>query len=650
MSQHDISFSRSQSLAKGLATLALLKANFDSGIDHLDMLLPFAADCMVCYPQDNFTAEDIRSSLAERYGLQVPLASMQLILTRATHRKLISRHGGRYFRDNVARSTVPDIQKKSKGIQQEHSIIAQALIQYARQHQLFIASEEEALAIIFEFISQFHIQLLLEPSTEDGGAPLLGDQLKGLGTKESRTVARFLLRECLTNKQLEPIIRRILEGYVLQNALLLKDITTAQRKFKDITVYFDTTFLLNALGLAGKDASLVSRESLDVLRATNASLAVFDITVKEIKRILHVYERHLGTQEGIESLRPYPVARYLVSQRYSPSDIREESALLETRLRDLGLKIVPIPDRKPYFTLDEADLTKRLKRPDDTDLEPRVVHDVDCTAAVLTIRAGHHSETYDSAKAVFATTTGLLVKNVREWFREQGQSGVSPVIHTHALSSIAWLKKPAAAANLKLNELIALCSAALAPSARTWELFIKHLRKLRADKRITNDELVAVIASELSDNLLSQFDEDLEPDASTLTEVISRVKQAYKLEAEAAIEKVKREASEQIAAAEAQKAKTEQENRALILTLRGRALTISRIVGRIFFVLSIVFLVIGPFLLGTIITGLLYYIVSVLVWIAGTLGLLFGGFVQQWRNSLEVALEKKVRGWLGVSE
>jgi len=227
---------------------------------------------------------------------------------------------------------------------------------------------------------------------------------------------------------------------------------------------------------------------------------------------------------------------------------------------------------------------------------------------------------------------------------------VLPVVHTHALSSIAWLKKPAAAANLKLNELIALCSAALAPSARTWDLFLKHLRKLRADKRITNDELVAIIASELTDSLLSEFDEDVEPDASTLTEIVNRVKETYRLEAEAMIQRIKQEATEQISAAHADKDKTEKENRALVLTLRGKARSVSLIIGRIFFVLSVLILVVGPVLLGTIITGLAYYIVSAFVWIAGVFGLLFGGYVQQWRNSLEISIEKKLRVWLGVGE
>ncbi|MBX2990109.1 MAG: hypothetical protein KF749_02965 [Bacteroidetes bacterium] len=657
MKNASVSVLSSHKLAKGLATLALLKANYDSGIDHLDMLLPFVADCIICFPYDDFSAQDMRNLLTERYGLKIPTTSMQMLLTRASKRKLVRREGGRYFRDKVSRTTTPDISKRLSEIQTEHAVIAKALMHHAQQHNLKLQNEDDALALLFEFISQFHVELLLDPSTDEGGGPVFQDQFRSLGTKELRIVARFVLAECLANQELRRIVRRVLEGYVLQNALLLKDISTAQSRFKDLTAYFDTAFLLNALGLTGDAAKVAARESLDLLKVTNVSLAVFDTTVEEIRRILHVYERHLATQKGIETLRAYPITRHLLARRYSPSDVREESAMLRSHLRDLGFRIVPVPDHIDKFTLDEADLTRRLKRPAESDTEPRVVHDVDCVASVLTVRKGRHPQSYDSAKAVFVTTTGLLVKNVKEWFRGQGQIGVYPVIHSSALSSIAWLKKPTAIADLKLNELIALCSAALVPSQRTWDLFVKHLQNMRTENRINDDEMVAVIASELTENLLSQFDEDVEPDSTTLTEVVNRVKESYASEAEAKIEKIRGEASQEIAAVHAEKTQvqvrleeSETRQRELMLALRGRAKTIALIVGKVFFIFSIVVLLVCPFMIGTIITGIWARIIGGIVWVSGVAGLVWGWYVKQWQNAVEFRIESLLRRFFHVSE
>ena len=69
------------------------------------------------------------------------------------------------------------------------------------------------------------------------------------------------------------------------------------------------------------------------------------------------------------------------------------------------------------------------------------------------------------------------------------------------LSTAAWLKKPAAASNVKLNELIASCSVALQPSARRWQALKDNLAKLTQTGELSSEEMVAVVASTNSQRL-----------------------------------------------------------------------------------------------------------------------------------------------------
>lgn len=165
----------------------------------------------------------------------------------------------------------------------------------------------------------------------------------------------------------------------------------------------------------------------------------------------------------------------------------------------------------------------------DNDAEaPRVINDVDCIGAILTLRAGRHPRSMDSARAVLATTAAKMVNNATKWFRDQGEPGIPPVVHLAALTSIAWLKKPAAAADLKVQELIALCGAALKPSTSTWDRFFFYLRNAKADGSLTTDEEVAILASELTDGQLSHLsDVSDDPDAATIAEVVARVRNTY---------------------------------------------------------------------------------------------------------------------------
>jgi hypothetical protein len=334
--------------------------------------------------------------------------------------------------------------------------------------------------------------------------------------------------------------------------------------------------------------------------------------------------------------------------------------LLEVNLKVLGLGIRKTPSRDPRYTLDEMALTQLIKRPTDSDLNPRVVHDVDCIASVLTLRAGHTALSYDDARAVFATTTGLLVTHVREWYRTSGETGVGPVIHQLALSNIAWLKKPASASKLKLHELIALCNAALAPPRKVWDLFTKHLRTLVQSGRLSSDEVVAVVASELTDDLLSRFDDDVDADANTIEEVIERVRARYQVDAQQAIRDVEArmgdalsEESKARILAEEQRTSRDEELRKLIFRLRERARRRARWAtwGVLLTLASLV--VIGSsvsvveFLESRSIIGqVLGYVISGFVWLLGVVGLLSGGYLFQWQRHLEDRLEKYFRASL----
>jgi len=128
---------------------------------------------------------------------------------------------------------------------------------------------------------------------------------------------------------------------------------------------------------------------------------------------------------------------------------------------------------------------------------------------------------------VFATTTGLLVKNTADWYRGQGESGTLPIIHQLGLSNIAWLKKPSAAAGLKRHELVALCSAALQPTRRIWEALIRELQRLQETRELSTEDAIAVVTSSITDQRLSEVYEEDHLDAETVGDVLARVRASY---------------------------------------------------------------------------------------------------------------------------
>ena len=239
----------------------------------------------------------------------------------------------------------------------------------------------------------------------------------------------------------------------------------------------------------------------------------------------------------------------------------------------------------PQYTLNEDALTNILARSDAPELERRVKHDVDCIAAILTLRRGVVYSTLDDCHAIFVSSSGRPVRNISKWCRDEGQRGVPPIIHELALSNAAWLKRPAAT-NLKLTQLVALCGAALRPTRAMWQAFLTHLDALQKSGKLSSDEATALVASELTDHVLVEVEvahgDDWDPTPETLGDIVDRVRSTYKAESDA-----------QIGAAQAAQRVSEQRITALHSRLLPLAEGIGSVVAWILFGVVALLLVAG---------------------------------------------------------
>jgi hypothetical protein len=647
------------SRARGLTTVALLKAQFDHRQDHISMFEPFLLDVIFSRTTETFSPDELRTEFHERHGLLLPPHAFKILLRRATRRGYVIQRDGNFVRQ---RDRIPNVNlvAAKKEVEADHAKLAAALRSFAESKGRQIDSDGEALALLLTFLEENQFALLLD---QQGAFELTSPP--SLGQKDATLIPAFLISQVVPSGELNAIVQRMLEGFVLQNVLLLKDIGSLSGHFADLTVFFDTRFLFAALGLHGADAHQAAREDLDLLKSTSAKLAVFDKTLAEMRRVLSVYENKLATSKGIQDLYPGPLTTYFLGNHYRPSDIRQVIALLDRNIRDLGMTIRTLPQHNPKYTLDEEDLAKRIAGAQGEN-EPRVIHDVDCIAAILTLRGGRRADSWERAHAVFSTTTGRLVGNAIQWYRDSGEKGVPPLIHQFSLSSIAWLKRPASAQNLKLHELVALCSAALRPSRTTWQAFLDHLRKLEKTGTITSDEAVSIVVNELTQTLLLDTElisDDNEPNPELISEVVERVRASYRAEAHGQVETIRASAVDEIAAVRAEVSATlvasEKQLGAERERIRQLHLRLEKLADRGANVFSLAFFVI---LGGVLLAGSFFsfsgitaagtrweIVVRVLVAVtavAGAYTLVFGSSVRDLRGSARQWIRGRIQAWL----
>lgn len=501
---------------RGLATLAMLKSNFDAGRDHIDLFLPFVLDTIAGYPQDDFTAENIRDAVRTEHGLGIPLEPIRTMLKRATRKSFLRREAGRYFRLEKPKQSTR-VSASRPAIEAAQLALGQALQSAAAERGTGFDTPTDALLALVEFVDCYHLPLLLDD--EDVGHVDLEERAPA----RFKAVAQFVHHALTSDSEYREALTGLIEGYVVQNVLTMRDIDVESR-IKGLEVYLDTGFLLRALGLEGESEQSAARDGIELLREAGIQMGVFEDTIVEIKRILLVYEAHLATAHGVSALRQTPVTRFLLEKRYTPSDVREAISLLGSSLASLGIKSTPFPKHQLKYTLSEEELADLLKWPDQPKPDQRVWHDVNCTAAVLTMRGGRRPTRLADAVALFATTTGRLVDTVRTWYRREDDCGLLPVGHIQSLLNVIWLRRPTVGSEMKVHEMIALCEAVLRPSQKAWSLFMAQLRRDIEENKVTSEELVAIVASAVTERRLSDVEFEDDVDAATVREVIDRVR------------------------------------------------------------------------------------------------------------------------------
>ena len=521
---------------RGLVTLAYLKARLDSGEDHLGIFMPLVLDVLPRVSNRHFTSGEVKEAIETEHAVMMPETTVATLLQRATRRGLLKREHGR-FRIGDLPLPRPNIAGQKAQLGQSQERFAVALMEHAKLRRVPIESVDSALQLTLRFIGEQQISLLLEN-------PAHLFESSSIDRSQFVLMAEFIHDVAYNDPALTAVLRTIMQGLVLYHATFLPDLASVDRKFVNLDVVFDSVLVRQALGLEGPSAEILMKETIALLDASGVRCIMFDKSVHEIQRILSVYQEKLASPTGRLSLRPNPMTRHFLTHRYSPSHVQEILALLGNRISEVGISIVTSPIRRKEFTRNEMKLAKRLADPCTHDTaEARVLHDVDCVAGVLTLRRGFRTDRIEDARCVFATSSPLVIRNVRMWWEEdEAETGVGPVVGVGALANLAWLKKPSISRDLQLDELVALCAVAMQPAEQTWDRFLRHLDELNTSQRLSDDEIGAIIASSLADQSLRRVElvqgdeEDL--DAGTLDEVVERVSTDYRIEFESNIHEV----------------------------------------------------------------------------------------------------------------
>lgn len=460
-----------------LVSLALVKVNWDKRQrGFLDMFAPMVAECVRLQESDVVSVPDLQSAVRTRFGLELPQNVIKSILRRVRQSGYVYDEKGAVYRDTKKLEGLQfhDIQRQTL---EQHESLVGSLAAYAKDEFGCSWSSDESAEALLRYLETHQLVGL-----RDTGRPAaVGTSFPTTANRSDRhhyvvaSFVRSLEQQC--SPQYE-YVETVVKGNMLANAIFLADPGQIDRRFHRTEIYFDTGFLIFALGYAGRVRQEPCAELLALLYELGADLRCFRHTCDEVHGVLYACQLRISTGRTVDAYGPS--VEYFVSQGVTASDIELYMSQLESNLQSLRIEVVDTPSYDVHkYVVDETALSQRLRESITYHKDLAVERDVRSISAIVRLRAGYRSRHFEDCRALMVTPNSGLVSASRRFFQEQDEAPSIPVCVTdHVLTSLLWVKRPLKAPDLPRKRLIADCYAAMQPSPALWNAYMAEVARL----------------------------------------------------------------------------------------------------------------------------------------------------------------------------
>ena len=463
-------------------SLAILQVNWDERKkDYLDNFVPIIAECVRLQRNEIVSTGVLKTDIESRFGLNIPASAVNTILRRLRKPGYVYTKDGVYYRNNQALSSLNFREVQQSVIRMHDSLIADMIAHCKKQFDLDW-SPEEAGNHLLSCLKENDVQII---SAFTSGT-LIPDTVSS--TKAGKYYCALYIKhlEKTMSGSLD-YLKKLVEGHMLANAIFLPDPMRASQKFHNTKIFFDTSFLIFALGYAGEARAEPCTELLQLLYETGAELCCFPHTVVEIIRVLQSCSQRL--QQGKQT-DAFGTMEYFTERNFTDSDIQILINNIRTSLESLRVSVKDKPPYEPKYVIDEDALGKALEeeikyhRPQARD------RDTDSISAIMRLRHMNDYNFIEDCKALFITTNKAVARVSRMFFHSSPRDAfIPPCITDYSLTNLLWLKKPLKMPDLPMKRIIADCYAALQPNEKLIRAYLSKIDKLEKEREITEEEV-----------------------------------------------------------------------------------------------------------------------------------------------------------------
>ena len=230
-------------------SLAVLMVDYDEKAkDYLQNFVPMIAECIRLSPENLISLIDLGRTFEEKFGFRLPQSVIEKILRRAEHHKYVQyNETAKAYRPNRRRLAKLNFAETQKKVLKRYEHLIQALRDFCREKFGIEWTIEQAETALLAFLSENQLSLL--------NATTRGTLIPQ--TEYEEKSARYLVGAFIADIQKKAstdfeYLETVVKGNMLANAIFLPRTTTNIKMKWSTTFYFDTRFLIHALGYSGK--------------------------------------------------------------------------------------------------------------------------------------------------------------------------------------------------------------------------------------------------------------------------------------------------------------------------------------------------------------------------------------------------------------
>ena len=457
-----------------LTSLAILKVNIDQGEDYFSYLQPFILQVLVDKRPDPVTDLVVKDYILQKFGLEIPERTIQIVLRRLAKSRLLNRGKGVYrISGNLPD---PGIAAKQSEAERHIQSVTLGLVEFSQNTPKPLSKREDAIDAICAFLAKFDITCLR--------AYLRGTvipSLKGTHKTDIVLVSDYVQHLQRTQPERFNSFQVLVKGHMLANALLCPDLQNAPTTYKDVKFYFDTPLLIQEAGLESEAKENATRKLVDLLHELGGEICVFSHSRDEFRGVLLNALRYLESPDGRGA-----IIREARKRGTTKSDLLFFAEQIEDKLKMARIEIRDTPQYAPSFQIDEKVFGQLIDDEVSYWNERTKEFDINSVRSIYVLRNGRCPHSIEKSRAIFVTSNSAFARAAWQYEQEHGDScPVSSVITDLGLANMAWLKAPMGSPALPMVQVLAFCYGALEPSEKLLNKYMKEIDKLEKEGAIT---------------------------------------------------------------------------------------------------------------------------------------------------------------------